>query len=83
MFDEFAERLSVEFVAGDLPLKLPSVAVGVEDSGAEEIGEVVNKDGALYIVGETGLENVLYGGGVAGDDLAAAQGAVEGESGGR
>ena len=60
------------YVAGDLPLKLPGVSVGVEDSCAKEIGEGVNEGVALLVVGETGLENVRNGGGVAGDNLAAA-----------
>ena len=57
----------------------PSVAVGVEDSCAEEIGENVNSGSALLVIGETGLENVFYGGRVAGEHVRAAQGAVEGE----
>ena len=70
-------------MAGYLPLKLPRVAVCVEDSCAEEIGENASSGSALLVIGETCLENVLYGGGVAGDDSTAAQGAVEGERAGR
>jgi len=82
VFNKLAERLCVEFVAGDLPLELPRVAVGVEDSGAEEIGEGVDKGIALLVVGEAGLENVLHGSGVTSEDLEAAQWAAEGEGGG-
>jgi len=42
----------------------------------------MSEGGALLVVGETGLEDVLYGGGVSGDDFAAAEGAMEDESGG-
>ena len=82
LFDEFAERLCVEFVAGDLSLELPSVAVGVEDSRAEEIGEGADEGISLLVVGEAGLENVLHGCRVASEDLKTAQWAVEGERGG-
>ena len=69
-------------MAGDLSLELPSVAVGVEDSRAEEIRERVDEGIALLVVGEAGLENVLHGGRVASDDLDAAQWAAQGERGG-
>lgn len=72
MFDEIPQRLGVEFMAGDLSLKLPILAVGVEDSGAEEVREGGYERAALLVDGKTGLEDVLYGGGVAGEDCGAA-----------
>ena len=82
LVDEFAERLCIEFVAGDLSLELPSVAIGVEDPRAEEIGEGAVEGIALLVVGEAGLENMLHGCRVASEDLETAQWAVEGECGG-
>lgn len=52
MDEEISERFGVEFVAGGFPLKLPEVAVGVEDSGAEEILEEANEALAFGVVWE-------------------------------
>ena len=79
LLHELAERFCVEFVAGDLSLELPCVAIGVEYPRAEEVGEGANDGIALLVVGEAGFENVLYVGRVGSEDLDASQWAVEGE----
>jgi len=79
LLHELAERLCIEFMAGDLSLELPCVAIGVEYPRAEEVGEGTNDDIALLVVGEAGLENVLHVGWVGSEDLEVAQWAVEGE----
>ena len=56
-------------MAGNLPLELPILAIGDEDLGIEEIGERLEMDEAFLVNRELGLEDVLYSGGVGGEDL--------------
>lgn len=58
------------------------MAVGVEDTVAKKVAEGTVEGGALVVDGEVGLEYVLDHGGVGGEDLAGAEGAVEDEGGG-
>lgn len=66
-------------MAGNLPLELPCLAVGVEYAVTKKIpygrlGEV-----PFLVVGEVVLENVLHVGGVGRDDEPTAEATVEGE----
>lgn len=74
---EVSERLRVEFVAGGFSLNPPEVAVGVEDSPAEEFFEEANESVAFGVVVEVGLENVLYVVGVCCDDAVDSAGTEE------
>ena len=69
-------------MAGELALELPVVAVGVEDSVAEEVTEGAVECGALVVGWEVGFEDVLDDGGVDREDLAGAERVAEGEGGG-
>lgn len=80
--DEFSERSGVELVAGELSLELPGVTIGVEDTVAEEIAESSMESIAFVVDGEVGLEDMLDDGRIGGENLAGAEGAVEGEGGG-
>lgn len=53
------ERLGVEFVAGDLALDSPEVAIDVKDSISKEFMEEVMEAGAFDVVGEVGDEEVV------------------------
>lgn len=78
-FNEFPKRFGVEFMAGDLSLKLPGFTVGVEDAVTEEITNRTIKSETFAIAREVGFENVLDYQGVCCEDLAGAEGAVEDE----
>ncbi|MED6111520.1 hypothetical protein PIB30_053022 [Stylosanthes scabra] len=78
---EVAEGFGGELVDGDLPLELPFVAVDIEDSGTEEIVQSVEMCGALLVNREMSVEDVLYVGGVGGEDGFAAEGELEGQVG--
>lgn len=82
-FNEFAERLSIEFMTGNLSLKLPSFTVGAEDTVAEKITDGTFKRGTFVVAREVGFENMLHYGGVCCEDLAGTERAVEDEGGGR
>lgn len=60
-------------MAGDLPLELPGVTVGVENAVAEEVLENFTEEVAFLVDGEVGLEDVLNHSRVGGDNEAAAQ----------
>ena len=66
----------------DLSLEFPGFAVGVENAVAKEIAKCMVQSVAFMINVEMGFEDVLNHGGVGGEDLAGAEGAVEGEGGG-
>lgn len=72
--DEALKRLGVKFVAGDLALDGPEVAVDVEDSIAEELMEDVMKARTFDVIGEVGDEEVVDVEGVGSAD---AMGGVE------
>ena len=57
---EVSKRLRVELVARGLSLHLPDIAVGVEDSSAEEIVEEGNEPVAFWVVLEVCLEHVFH-----------------------
>lgn len=82
-FNELAERLGVEFMAGNLSLKLPSFTVGVEDAVAEKITDGTFKRETFAVARKVCFENMLHYGGVCCEDLAGTERAVEDEGGGR
>lgn len=82
-FNEFAEGFSVEFMAGDLSLNLPGFTVGIEDTVAEKLDEVLVSCETFVVAREVSFENVLHHGRVCREDLAGTEGAVEDEGGGR
>lgn len=61
--DEVFEGFGVEFMASDLPLSGPEIAVDVEDTVAEEVGEDGVEPGAFDVVLEVGAEEVVEVGG--------------------
>jgi len=67
-FDEFTKGFSVEFMAGDMSLNLPTFTVGVEDTATEKLDEVLMKCGTFVVAREVGFENVLHHGRVCRDD---------------
>lgn len=81
--DELAQRSGAKLVARNLALKFPAVAVGVEDAVAEKIGESRAKGVSFLVDVEVGLEDVVDGGGISGENLPLPEQAVEGEGGGR
>lgn len=82
-FNELAERLGVEFMAGNLSLKFPSFTVGVEDTVAKKITDGTFKRETFAVAREVGFENMLHYGGVCCENLAGTERAVEDEGGGR
>lgn len=82
-FNEFTEGFRVEFVAGDLSLELPSLAVDGEDSVAEQIVDRLIKHETFTVAREIGFENVLHHGRVSREDLTGAERSMEDEGGGR
>jgi len=82
-FNELAEGLGVEFMAGNLSLKLPSFTVSVEDTVAEKITDGTFKCETFAVAREVCFENMLHYGGVCCEDLTGTEGAVEDEGGGR
>ena len=81
-FNELAEAVSAEFMAGDLALKFPFGAICVENSLAEKIVKGRFVGWALLVEWEVGLENVVYNSRVCCEDMAGAEAAVEDEGGG-
>lgn len=57
--DEVFKRFGVEFVARDLTLGVPEVAVDAEDAVSEEFVEDIVVAGTFDVVGEVGDEEVL------------------------
>lgn len=54
-FDEFAWGFSVEFMAGDLSLNLPTFTVGVEDTVTKKLNEGLMKCGTFVVTREVGF----------------------------
>ncbi|KAJ6829582.1 putative cytochrome P450 94B3-like [Iris pallida] len=65
---ERADGLGVEPRAGQLALRPPVVAVGVDDAAAEQVLERGDVAGALGVVAEVGLDDVLHIGRGGGED---------------
>lgn len=80
--NEIPKRFGAKFMARNLALKFPALAVGVKYSVAKKISENRAREIPLLVNMKLGLQNVLYDGGIGGDDLTVAEEAVEGESGG-
>lgn len=66
--DEVFERLGVEFMAGDLALHSPELAVDNKDSISKKLVEAVTEARAFDVVGEIGDEEVADVEGIGGAD---------------
>ena len=66
--DEISQGFSVKLEAGDLALGFPEVAVGVEDSMAEEVFEIGDDFAAFRVALEVVFKDVLYVCWICGED---------------